>query len=181
MTSQVPVVTGVELQPPPGITQDSLVQAFGSIGNAISRAFEMMSIAEEVISEFIRRNPEHREQINQSFSILRWSSENTINDDLYRSHVSELLERVVNGQELGMPTTAEKVMVIHYTSLKAPLSVQFTVLYEELFRQALPKYDLTLDYVRHQEQWDGATREAENEVVRKLLPLTQWRNDPVNI
>ena len=178
MTSHVPSVAGVQLQPPPGITPASLLKSFGTVGNVISRAFEMMAVAEEVISDYCKRFPDHKKNINQAFPILRWCSENTISDDFYRSHVSELIERVIQGHQVGLPTTAELIMVVHYTSLKAPLNTQFTVLYEDLFQRALPGNTILDDRILHQEQWSGATQEAEAEVVRKLLPLTKWRDNP---
>ena len=71
-------------------------------------AFQHIEHAEELSAEFSRKYPEHAQRFKRVFIHLGWSLEIPVADTrLYRVHVRELLQRVVDEESWVSATGAE--------------------------------------------------------------------------
>ncbi len=87
-------------------------------------------------------------------------------EQVYRAHVRELLQRVVNNQDTTAPTQAELLCAMLEMSYRAPLNCQYTAVAEHLYPRVM---DRPLDGTPTPEPWTGATQEALTKLSRKLL------------
>lgn len=112
----------------------------GEAKRSISRAFDLMAVAEEEIERAKRLHPEKAEALHASFGILypgdlaRYGS-----DRLYRAHARELLDRVARGADLEPGTDAECLVAFSFASLRAPLSASATAAMERVFATVFPE------------------------------------------
>ncbi len=113
----------------------------GELGNSIETAFRHMGIAEQEISEAMRRHPSQAALINSQFITLATPKvlENK-HDEMYKWHVYELLERVHSHQPLKYATKAEMLAHLSEMSLKAPLRQEWAMVYERLFNELFPQH-----------------------------------------
>lgn len=84
----------------------SLMTDFGSLVNSIDRVFSDIEVAEEEIRRGQDMYPSEAKLIDSCFKLLLRPQAIT-NDDLYRAHVRELVERVANGGDTRKATRAE--------------------------------------------------------------------------
>ena len=89
-----------------------------------------------------------------------------LDEAVYRAHVRELIGRSQRGESLDPGTEVEVMYALHLASLKAPLGVIPTTLYERLFHKTLPGR-LTGDDLGR-DPWPGACDELLATMRRKL-------------
>lgn len=139
----------------------------GDTWQVVQGAFAQMEIAEEEISDFMTRYPRQKDAINACFFPLRWVLDTEAPEPVFRHHVRELLQRVVDETSLSPGTVAEVLMMLHRTSLAAPLGAQSAALYVELFESVfgdtLGESDVVI-----QEPWSGASQELLYDARRRL-------------
>lgn len=140
----------------------------GPLCSAIEECFQRMEIAEEAINRFADDYPERRDEINRAFGSLCWQLPVRASDRVFRAHVEELLQRVVDRASLEEATRAEVLMLLSEGSLIAPLGPQraalFVALFEEVWGEAPP---LGGEVVIN-EPWKGASNELLDELRRKF-------------
>lgn len=94
-----------------------------------------------------------------------------LHEDLYRSHVRELLGRHAAGDRFDTGTTAEVLIGLMHTSFQAPLNQGGYALYHRMFRKVFGDV-LTKrifgDGPEPREMWDGQTDELEDQARRKV-------------
>ena len=94
--------------------------------------FDSMELAEELIELTIRENPTQEKFLNMAFLVLRPRREifSEYSPLLIRSHMNELLERIVlDGEkaDVGLGTNAEMCVAFMELALKAPLKHEYFV------------------------------------------------------
>lgn len=82
--------------------------------------------------------PEMARKIHDAFLAFQPTVYLREKGSLYRPHVAELLDRVVESKDLRDPTVAEMLGLVSETTLTAPLSSPATALYFRLFRELFP-------------------------------------------
>ena len=102
-------------------TIESLLPA-GFMG-AMTDLFKLMEYAEDEIAKAQERHPDHADLIWHTFCIMlpgKYPFQKRA-PEVYRSHCRELIERVVNGEDVGLPTMAEMLIgVMHFVTYAAP-------------------------------------------------------------
>ena len=146
----------------------SLFQAIGagSLLGTVQSVFDQMAIAELEIKRYTVRFPGNSVDIGRSFVQLRWVLKTPIPEVVYRSHVRELLTRVVNDQSLMRGTRAEVLMLLSEASQLAPLCSRRVALYLKLFDELYPQAFADQPVVI-QEPWVGSSSELLEELRHK--------------
>lgn len=132
----------------------------GLVPPVISRTFELMAIAEQVIAseEKKTKNKAAKRRIHAVFGCAVPGPLIRYTDALYRAHVQELCARAAKDDDLRLATKAEIVAALCEGSLLTPLNQQHTALYESLFYDTFGHYvGKRKDVVR--EPYEGATKE----------------------
>ena len=147
-------------------SNDTIFKMMGKAGNLISNLFEYMGKAEEVIEQMMAEYPEHRERIWKTFSILR-TTEPLYGKSLklYEHHCRELILRVIHNQDIKPATNAELAGFLSDLSCKAPLKLDYTHVFQDLFQRIFPDYNLGCD---NPESYEGAGDEIKHKLRRKL-------------
>lgn len=149
------------------MTDDHLPPFFGAMKKYLPRdltkAFEMMAVAEEEISKAKEREPLQSVRFDAAFRALCPRSHlfSSRHIDLYRWHVIELLDRVSRGEDLRPGTKAEVLGLLSETSLATPLSATAAVLMERLMDEVMPTASdfIWKDEWKDREEFPGATDE----------------------
>ena len=110
--------------------------------SAIGACFRRMSIAEEEIATAKRRCPRKAKALHASFGILYTSTLARFSDDIYRSHVRELLARVMRREDTRLATDAELLAMFSETSLRAPLASSYANAMSVVFHSVFPHADM---------------------------------------
>lgn len=138
----------------------------GSLLGTLQTVFDQMAIAELEIKRYTARFQGNRVDIQRAFVQLRWILNTPVPEGVYRSHVRELLTRVVNDQSLMRGTKAEVLMLLSETSLVAPLGPRRAALYLMLFDELYPQ-QFDEQPVDIQEPWTGSSSELLEELRHK--------------
>ena len=103
-------------------------------GNAavarINRAFDCMEIAEEILAKLFKTKSREPKKAFLLCQPPTWAY--SAGERLYRAHITEQLIRLKDSKDLREPTTAEAVFIASEASLRAPLSLGFTLAYIRL-------------------------------------------------
>ena len=130
-----------------GISPNSLSEQF-------ERVFSRMEIAEQEISVAIEgcTDSSLARRLNASFRhLLPTTPLSQVGEEVYRSHVREILERVAADEDLRPGTKAEVLSVLAEASLRSPLTDDAFLLYCKLFRDVVSSTDGT----RHRSPLEG--------------------------
>jgi hypothetical protein len=130
----------------------------GALLGTVQSAFDQMAIAEQEMKRFTVRFPANRVDIRRAFVQLRWVLKTAVPEVVYRSHVQELLTRVVNDQSLMRGTKAEVLMLLSEASQVAPMGACRVALYLKLFDEIYPQAFAGQPLVI-QEPWVGSSNE----------------------
>ena len=131
--------------------------------------FHLIEIAEGTIKRFVDRYPSHASMLNRAFMALQWHLRKPVRDELYRAHVQELLQRVVEHKPLEEGTRAEALVAISDTSLRAPLVYEYAAIAEKLFLEIFGPDALGgPEQPMFHEPWPGALEELLNELRRRI-------------
>ena len=106
------------------------------LGKMLAGLFEQMEWAEDEIKKHQRRHPKHANRIYHSFKLMTPTHELMGQEFVYRSHVRELLARVVNGQDTRPGTAAEICITCCESSQVAPLTDTAAGLYGRMWKAA---------------------------------------------
>jgi hypothetical protein len=114
--------------------------------------FSSMDWAEDEIERATRRHPDQADTLYHAFSLLqpRDIGMGMGAEFVYRSHVRELLERLVAGTDTRIPTAAEMCLVCAQASLKVALHGAAAGLYFRMWLQAFPDRPITSDQAAEQ-------------------------------
>lgn len=106
------------------------------------RLCTQLTIAGSVISEYVQQYPAHAQACERSCIRMRWSLRVWPGDELFRAHVRELLQRLVEGQSLTQGTAAEVLTQLLKDGCERdldPAPLALTVrLFDQLCGRALP-------------------------------------------
>lgn len=93
----------------PGTTGTGMLEGLGEVlDQVVPVVFQHIDHAEALSAEFTEKYPEHAQRFRQGFKYLGWSLEIPVADTrLYRVHVTELLQRVVDEESWQSATGAE--------------------------------------------------------------------------
>ena len=109
-------------------------------GRIIADTFRRMTIAEEEIRAAKARHPEKAAKLDKAFRYLCPPALlNGLDDQLYRAHCKEILDREAKGEKLRRGTAAEVVAALSQGSQVAPLGRIETLLYTQLFEEIFPE------------------------------------------
>ncbi len=143
-----------------------LVLPEGDAGRRVARAFDLMRVAEEEIAAAKLACPRKRKTLHGLFKAMYPGELLRYPERLYRSHCRELIRRAKRGEDLRPGTDAELLVMFCETSLRAPLSSEFTHAYETVFRRVFPEAP-DHGFVGR-EGWEGRTREIIDDARRRL-------------
>ena len=121
--------------------------------------FKLMEIAEEEIQAAVETRPLESVTINRTFRLCcpKMVLFGSRHPDLYRSHVRELIERVVNGDDTRPGTKAEVLATLSQISFVSTLVDSAHTLMARLMKEVMPGYEPpTDDNWIAQEPWPGA-------------------------
>jgi len=121
------------------ISPQTIEQGIKSIGGppSITRAFELMGVAEEEIKAAKKRHPARTNEIQDSFlALMPPPSMCLMRDDLYRSFAREILDQIGKGHKRSA-TNAEVAVCLYNTCLKSPIARDFAVAYWLAMKAAL--------------------------------------------
>ena len=138
----------------------------GEAAGAFTTAFRKMSVAEEEIAEACRRHWDDRKEVWNSFKLLDPGELSMLDDDVYRAHCREILERVVDGKDTRPGTRAEVCAMISRMTLVTRLQRDVELLGLVLTDEIFPGRGLLDGAPR--EDYEGSLREVEAEFRRKL-------------
>lgn len=111
-----------------------------STGRIIANTFRRMTIAEEEIRAAKARHPEKAAKLDKAFRYLCPPALlNGLDDQLYRAHCKEILDREAKGEKLRRGTAAEVIAALSQGSQVAPLGRIETLLYTQLFAEIFPE------------------------------------------
>lgn len=77
---------------------------------------------------------------------------------LYAAHLDEMIERLVAGGDLTLPTRAELLIACSEASLRAPFNRGGLALYGTLFREVFPDHPITAELAKewyHTDTFEG--------------------------
>jgi hypothetical protein len=102
----------------------------------------IMEWGEDLIETMGRTHPEHADRIWHSFMLLKPTDKLMGTEAVYRSHCTEIIERVIAHEDTRPGTAAECCIACCVTSQIAPLTAAGTGLYLRLWEKAgLPALD----------------------------------------
>lgn len=162
----------------PELTAHPEVRAL--LGDSFMAAFEstmtIMGWGEDHIEKFSRAHPEHADRLWHSFTLIRPTLDLMGSEIVYRAHCTEIIERVISGEDTRPGTSAECCIACCETSQLAPLTTAATGLYFRVWAKAgLPPID---EHTR--EHYEAIKAEVIDEHERHLRrKLAQdWRTLP---
>ncbi|MEO3852588.1 hypothetical protein ABGB09_34060 [Streptomyces sp. B8F3] len=122
------------------MSETDLVAAMPPELGRLNTLVESMKWAEDEIEKAQTR---HHEQgpgpIWHSFKLLKPTHELLLREALYRSHCHEILERVARNEDTRPGTDAEMIVILHETSLAAPMKSGAVCLYFRLLDRSVPE------------------------------------------
>jgi hypothetical protein len=147
----------------------AIAEMIGAGGSAVSRAFDLMEIAEAEIERAVRDCallPRVQRHVWNSFGLLAPGELARYSDAVYRSHARELLNRVMTCRDTRLGTRAEVLAAISALSLQSRLDRDLEQLALNLADALFPGRGLRDDSDR--ETYSGAQQERFEEFARKL-------------
>lgn len=129
--------------------------------------FSLMDVADEIIKQEIERQPQYEAIIFDTFKYMgpsKWLRDK--GEELYRSHCRELIQRAVEGGDMGNLTAAEMCVMFSQTNLRAPLTSEYTSAYSQVFSQAFPDHEVSREKI--QEHFPGRNNEIISGLNRKF-------------
>lgn len=150
-------------KPPPKTGNELLKELLPS---RIIQVFEMMEIAEELISTYKKQYPDKKEKIHNAFTYMRPSKYlQNVPAKVYRIHAREILDRIVEGKDLKPGSDAELLTAFSEISLKIPMHAEPATAYIRLAKKHFPGVvDLEYEY----ESYPGSIEETYQELRQKM-------------
>jgi hypothetical protein len=165
------------------ITRQQLTEKlFGKdMGNNFEILFNSIDIAEDEIRLALRRDKMHAPIIWDTFRLLLPRSFlmkfTRHNYELYSSHVRELIQRAVKGENTTLATKAEIVCMLSEASMNIPLHNSPAYIMISLFKEVLPKayskiHD-DIEALEFAESYKGASDQLMQEMREKFADKTR--------
>jgi hypothetical protein len=114
-----PQIAGLLPAPAKPNLREAVKAAFpdDSIWDGIFSAFDLMERAERLIETYIQKYPLHAPVLWDSFMLIRPQGHLlTAPDEVLDAHMRELLDRVVMGVNLRLPTLADMAVIVQLTA-----------------------------------------------------------------
>jgi hypothetical protein len=141
----------------------------GNLGSMLAGIFERMEWAEDEIAKARKRHPGHAGRIWHSFKLMTPTHDLMATEMVYRSHVRELLARVMAGEDTRPGTAAEVCCACSDTSQIAPFTDSAAGLYGRMWKAAGFPGDHWDDMQPHQEALHASgIDDLERDLRRKL-------------
>lgn len=128
----------------------------------IQRCFEAMGVAEDALAK-VKHPPE-----GAFLALTPPEGMLSMRQEVYRSHVEELAERMCSGKSLSRPTESEMLVTLHMATLKAPLKSGPALAYIRLFENVVGECPFEPE-VRPHEAYPGEIDEIILEMQRKTI------------
>jgi hypothetical protein len=139
------------------------------LADGLSGIFGQMDWAEDEIEKARKRYPLRADLIHHSFALLTPSHDLMSTEMVYRSHCTELLDRVAAGTDARPGTAAEVCAACCDASQLAPLTTSATGLYVRMWELAFPGHPVFRGQREHYEALRGSQiSDLESEARRKL-------------
>jgi hypothetical protein len=157
---------------------------FGEIHGAYAGFFERMEWAEEEIRAAQKRCPAKADELYHSFILCKPADHSDLAncaEFAYRSHVQEILSRVIAGEDTRPATNAEMIMALIDVSQMAPMNTLGSGLYFRLWREAgfPPVTDGVLNEKAYEDMRGEEITEAKADMRRRLTVADRvLRDDP---
>jgi len=135
----------------------------------IEDVFRAREWAEEEISKAQARHGEQgKGPIWKSFPLLKATHERLFLEVLYRAHCREILDRVAKGQDTRPGTDAEMLVVLHDSSLAAPLNSTAACLYFRLGARSIPELQQISEFAIDLDAYEGVHGNQADDYEREL-------------
>lgn len=145
---------------------------FNALKARMGRVDRWLTIAEEQIALYKQRFPLQHDRLDAAFQHLCAPvSLRELSEDVYRSHVRELLLRAANGADLRPATKAECLAALSAMSLTAPLTQDYSALMARLFNWIMKRTDPENTWTL--ESYPGACDEILVEMRKRLRDETR--------
>lgn len=115
-----------------------LAGLFTSIQAGLAPMFELFDWFDDELAKAQANHPDAADLLHHAFEVCHKPNPMPHAELTYRSHVRELLARIVAGADLRPPTWAEACVVLSETSLRAPMRPGASLLYGRAFTRAFP-------------------------------------------
>jgi hypothetical protein len=158
------------------LTSQKIREILGPVGTCLTDCFHRMTLAEDAIKRFCAKYPRHAPRLNRAFGILNWRLPERVRDRIYKAHLDELLQRVVDGDSVSAGTRAEVLVFLSSASLCAPFGQQAVAAFGQLFREILGAEAHFEDDRYPREPWCDASEELIADLRQRLS--AEDRTDP---
>lgn len=122
-----------------------MFEASSDVARSISRTFARMEIAEELVAA-AKKTARGRPRRNAIDVVFEYACPTEAirdkSDDVYRSHVRELIDRAIVDEDMRPPTKAEILCGLLALSLKAPPSSEIRNLVDVLWADVMPQHPI---------------------------------------
>ena len=137
--------TGDRADGPPTNTDSGVAALAATLIDDLSSAFASIDWAEDEITRAIRCHPGHADALYHSFGLIRPRDigPGMGSEFVYRSHASELLDRIAAGADTRPATAAELCLVCCEASLRTPLHGPTAGVYFRMWLRAFPDKPIT--------------------------------------
>lgn len=153
---------------PAGALDDIVRELTGGHFDAIMR---MLAITEEEIARAKRKYPDKADKVDLAFMLCKPTEVLKGKcDQVYKSHVRELIVRAMRGKDTRPGTAAEVLCGMLGAATLAPLNAEGAALVERLFRIVMRQ---ELDGEHFRPVWKGQVEDAFAEAQRKTAQ--PWR------
>ena len=149
--------------------------------DGLGKLFGSMEITEDLIAEFQSHHPEKEAELFDAFlTVIPTHNMLNMHSAVFESHVRELLQRVVDGEDLTAATNAEIVCVISVVSAQTPLTANAAYLFSQTFRAVFgeEKYNEIWKDLEPHERYPGASGDLRREVSQKAGNKERHQPDP---
>ena len=136
--------------------------------STVGRTFDLMEVAERVITDFESRFPAQKALIHTTFKVLCPNELVRYGDDVYRAHCRELITRVIRGERTQDATAVELLCGMSEASLIAPPKRTYAALMRQLFLEIFPEKK-EIAGSADPEEYAGAIAELRAELSRKMV------------
>lgn len=117
---------------------DTIFDAISMVGGPGGKLADLLGMCfplEDEIEKAQARHPDKAEELWDTFKMLYAGLFVEHDEKIYRAHCAELLDRVANREDLEVPTQAELLIMLHESSMEAPLTRTAGAVYIDLFEE----------------------------------------------
>ena len=140
-----------------------------ALASTAARVFELVKVAEEELEAAKKRHPGKAPEVHRAFRLIEPGGLLWLDDEVFRAHARELIQRVVDGKDTRLGTRAEVIAALSEASLRAPLPRDETELMAKIATRIFPEKKKEFGYRKNHESYKGSTDELLRKFRKQLL------------